>query len=207
MPANSLQDLYSTMLRMIYDAERQGLDFLPRLAQRARNEGLRTGLEAHRSHSEEHVRRLERLFQDRGQQPQPEDSLSTRALIQEADRMMRDVQDPDTLDALIIAAAQAIEHHEMADYGTARAWASQLGSQDEAGILQSTLGEEQDADRILSEIAERMVNPEAARKQGRVAAERDVTPRAQAGDVMQRGGAADRGTTGGGSAEGARGGR
>ncbi|MFL5576408.1 MAG: ferritin-like domain-containing protein, partial [Gemmatimonadaceae bacterium] len=185
MAANSLQDLYTMKLQMMYDAERQGLDFLPRLVQMARNDDLRTGLEAHRRQSEEHVRRLERMFQDRGQQPQPQECVSMRALIQESERTMRNVQDPDAMDALIIAADQAVEHHEIADYGTARTWARQAGREGEADILDRILQEEKGTDQLLSDIAERIVNPEAARKRG-AAAERDVTAAAQAGDTARR---------------------
>jgi ferritin-like metal-binding protein YciE len=203
MPATSLQDLYTMKLGQIYDAERRALDFMPRLVQRANNDDLKTGLEAHRQQSEEQIRRIERIFQNRGQQPQPQECISMRALIEEAENMMRDVQDPDTMDALIIAAEQAMEHHEIADYGTARSWARQTGHQDEADILQRTLREEESTDKLLTDVAERIVNRQAAAG-GRGGAERDVTPRAQAADTARSGGGGatrERGSTPGGGAE------
>jgi ferritin-like metal-binding protein YciE len=208
MPATSLQDLYTIKLQQTYDAERRANDFMPRLVQMANNDDLKTALEAHREQSQEHVRRLERIFQDRGQQAQPLECISMRALIEEGDRLARDVQDPDTLDALIIAAEQSIEHHEIAAYGTARTWARQLGRQDEADVLQRTLREEEGTDQLLSDIAERIVNRRAAERARGAGAEREVTPRAQVGDAGARAGGAagggaarERGTAPGGSAE------
>ena len=175
MPASSLHDLYVNKLQLIYDAEQQALQAMPQLTSRVQNDDLRSGLEAHRRQTEEQVRRLEQVFRRLGQTPQRRDCLSMRALIQEAQQMTGQIQDPDTLDAFVIAAAQAIEHHEIAAYGTARTWALQSGNEDDADILERTLQEEKGTDTLLSDIAERMVNPSAA--EGRASSgERDVTP-------------------------------
>ena len=169
--ATSLQDLYRNKLRMIYDAERQGLEAMPRMAQMARNPELRQSIERHQRETEEQVRRLEQVFQRLGQQPEPLECRPLRAMVEEAQQVAAGIQDPHTLDAFIVSAAQAIEHHEIAEYGTARSWAMQLDRSEEAELLQRTLDEEGMTDKVLTEIAERMVNERAAKGAG---AEREV---------------------------------
>jgi ferritin-like metal-binding protein YciE len=191
MAITSLQELYLQKLQMIYDAEQQGQQALSRLVQAAHNGDLRSALQAHRQQTEEQVRRLEGLFRTRGESAERIESRSMRALIQEAEQVLPTIQDDDTRDAFLIAAQQAVEHHEIADYGTARTWARQLGFSEDASVLQAILDQERNADKLLSEVAERMVNPEAATAAGDV----DVTGRAQAGD---RGAAAARSSSAGG---------
>jgi hypothetical protein len=101
-----------------------------------------------------------------------------RALLQEGEELAPAIQDEDTRDAFLISAQQAVEHHEIAAYGTVRTWARQLDFDDDASVLQAILDEERRADQLLSDVAERMVNPEAAS----AASDVDVTPRAQPGD-------------------------
>jgi ferritin-like metal-binding protein YciE len=164
MPATSLQDLYAQKLQLLLDAEQQGLSAMPQIAQHVRNEELRSALEQHRRETEQHVQRLQQLVGNRpsGGSVQNRECISMRALIQEAQTMLPNIQDPDTIDAFIIGAQQAIEHHEIAAYGTARTWAEQLGFDDDADILQQTLDEEGEADKLLSEIAEQSVNQQAS---------------------------------------------
>ncbi len=185
MPITSLQDLYLNKLQLTHDAERQILEALPQLAQAVQNPELRNGLEAHRRQTEEQVRRLEQIFQREGQRPQSIHCTSMRALIQEGQQLVQQVQDPDTRDALIIAAAQAVEHHEIAAYGTARTWARQLGRTEDAEALQQTLREEEQTDKQLTEIAERMVNVAAAQGQRGAAAQGGAAERG-AGRGAQR---------------------
>ena len=163
MPIGSLQDLYMNKLQMIYDAEQQGLEQMPQLAQQLSNPELQQAFETHRVQTQEQVRRLEQLFQREGQAPQRVECTSMRALIQEAQQMVGQIQDPSTRDAFLICAEQAIEHHEMAAYGTARTWAQQLGREEDANLLQQTLQEEEQSDQLLSDMAERMINQQAAR--------------------------------------------
>jgi ferritin-like metal-binding protein YciE len=178
MAITSLQELYVQKLQMIYDAEQQTLQAFPRAIQSARNDELRRGLEAHRQQTEDQVRRLEQVFRARGQAPQRAECRSMRALLLEAEEVLPNIRDEDTRDAFIIAAQQGVEHHEIADYGTARTWARQLDFDDDAAVLEAILDEERRADQLLSDVAERMVNPEAASASSDV----DVTPRAQPGD-------------------------
>jgi len=163
MPATSLQDLYFQKLQMMLDAERQGLDAMPALVERVQNPRLRDALEQHHQQSQEHVRRLEQLFKAQGQDAEEMDCPSMTALIEEAQTTLPEIEDEDTADAFIIACVQGIEHHEIASYGTARTWASQLGFREAAEMLQRTLDEEAQADQMLSSIAEQSVNEQASR--------------------------------------------
>jgi ferritin-like metal-binding protein YciE len=165
MPANSLNDLYLQKLQLLLDAEEQGVQAMPQLAQRVQNDELRRALENHRRESEQHVRRLQQLAQRRAQGPENTPAngcISMRALIEEAQTILPTIEDPDTIDAFIIGAQQAIEHHEIASYGTARTWAQELGYDEDADLLQQTLDEEGNADQLLTQIAERRVNREAS---------------------------------------------
>lgn len=183
MPATSLDDLYSQKLQLLLDAERQGLDAMPQLAQVVHDPKLRDALQQHRRETEEHVQRLQQLIDGNSQGSRNQECISMRALIEEAQRTLQNIQDPDTIDAFVIGAQQAIEHHEIAAYGTARAWARQLGRDDDARTLQQTLDEEGNADERLTSIAEGRVNARAS--QG---AEREVGVRSGGrADQSQRG--------------------
>ena len=165
MPATSLNDLYLQKIQLLLDAEEQGLQAIPQLARRVQHPELRTALETHRRQTEEHVRRLQQLAQRRAQGPENTPAngcVSMRALIEEAQTILPTIQDADTADAFIIGAQQAVEHHEIASYGTARTWAQQLGYDEDADLLQQTLDEEGDTDELLTQIAERNVNREAS---------------------------------------------
>jgi ferritin-like metal-binding protein YciE len=164
MPATSLQDLYTQKLQLLLDAEQQGLSAMPQLVQQVQNEQLRMALQQHHQQTEQQVQRLQQLIGNRqsGESMQNAECISMRALIQEAQMLLPNIQDPDTIDAFIIGAQQAIEHHEIAAYGTARTWAQQLGFDEDADLLQETLDEEGQADKMLTQIAERSVNEQAS---------------------------------------------
>jgi ferritin-like metal-binding protein YciE len=165
MPATSLNDLYLQKLQLLLDAEEQGLRAMPQLAQRVQSPELRKALETHRRQTEQHVERLQRLAQRRARGPEnmpANGCVSMRALIEEAQTILPTIQDADTTDAFIIGAQQAVEHHEIASYGTARTWAQQLGYDEDADLLQQTLDEEGETDELLTQIAEHSVNREAS---------------------------------------------
>ena len=164
--ATSLQDLYANKLRMIYDAERQALEAQPKMMQMAKNAELRQGFEKHQRETQGQVQRLEQIFQSLGEPALPLECKPVRAMVQEAQEVAAGIQDADTLDAFIVSAAQSLEHHEIAEYGTARAWARQLGREDDARLLQQTLDEEGNADKLLTQVAESMVNRKAAQGAG-----------------------------------------
>jgi ferritin-like metal-binding protein YciE len=165
MPATSLNDLYLQKLQLLLDAEQQGLRAMPQLAERVQSPQLREALETHRRQTEQQVERLQRMVGSRGQGPENTPAngcISMRALIEEAQTILPNIQDADTIDAFIIGAQQAVEHHEIAAYGTARTWAQTLGFDEDADLLQQTLDEEGEADELLTQIAEQSVNQEAS---------------------------------------------
>jgi ferritin-like metal-binding protein YciE len=161
MSADSLQDLYIEKLQDLYSAEQQIIEALPKMAAKATNPELRRGFETHLRQTEEHARRLEQLCQQHDVSPRGKKCEGIEGIIEEGQSEMKDIDDPDTRDALLIAAAQAVEHYEMAGYGTARTWARQCGFEDDARILQQTLDEEAQTDELLTQVAESMVNPRA----------------------------------------------
>ncbi len=163
MAANSLQDLYQDKLKDIYDAEHQGLEAMTQMAAKTEHAELRRGLEAHARQTEEQIRRLEQLFEKHGKKPERKTCAGMKGIVAEGQQHMKEAKDPDARDAVIICSAQAVEHYEIAGYGTARTWARQLGLEDDARVLQQTLDEEGQADKLLTQVAESMVNRDAAK--------------------------------------------
>lgn len=158
----TLNDLFVHQLRDIYYAEKQILQALPDMIEKATDSGLKQGFETHLGETKNHVKRLEQVFKMHGVEAKGVDCPAIDGIIEEADDVAGEVDDEAVLDAALIAAAQAVEHYEMTRYGTLIAWAKQLGRQDCASVLQQNLDEEKAADSKLSAIAERNVNAKAA---------------------------------------------
>jgi ferritin-like metal-binding protein YciE len=161
MKMETLQDLYLDELRDIYDAENQLTKALQKMAKTAANEELKAAFEQHLEQTEEHISRLERVFEDLGEKPKGTKCEAMKGLIEEGKRMMEESNDEDVRDAAMIAAAQKVEHYEIATYGTLRTYAEMLGHDDQADLLQETLDEEKDTDENLTELAVTCVNLEA----------------------------------------------
>lgn len=161
MELESLRDLYVDELKDVYNAEKQILKALPRMAKKASHEELRTAFEDHITVTEEQVRRLETIFDDLGLPARGKKCLGMEGLIAEGKEMMNEDAEPEVLDAAMISAAQRVEHYEIAAYGTLRTYARQLGFENHAELLQRTLDEEGAADKMLSQIAESSVNLDA----------------------------------------------
>lgn len=160
---NSLEELLRTHLEDLYDAELQFIDILPAMINAAHSEDLKQVLTQHFDETREHVTRVEDIFQQQDQTPSRRTSESMKGMIAECHAILSAAGDETVRDAAIIAAIQRVEHYEMASYGAARTWAIQLGRTVVAQILQQTLDEEGQADKILTEIAEQTVNAHAAR--------------------------------------------
>lgn len=159
---DSLEALLQDELKDIYDAEKQLTKALPKLAKKATAVELRSALEEHFRQTEQHVERLEQVFDRMGMPARGKTCKGMKNLIAEGNDMIGEADDDATRDALMIAAAQKVEHYEMASYGTMRTWANLLGKRDVAGLLEDTLEEEKEADQRLTEIAESFVNEAAA---------------------------------------------
>ncbi|MGI8619260.1 MAG: ferritin-like domain-containing protein [Gemmatimonadaceae bacterium] len=161
MPRESLQTLYEHEIKDLYSAEQQILEALPKLIKAASNPDLKASLTEHKAITEKQVERLDRIYQELGKRPENEKCKGMEGLIKEGDKAMEEFKDSDVLDAAIIAAAQRVEHYEMAGYGCARTYANMLGFADQAELLQMTLNEEGEADHRLTDLAEECVNVEA----------------------------------------------
>ena len=158
----TLDDLFVHQLRDIYYAEKQIVKALPKMIDKASDSDLKNGLRDHLDETRNHVARVEQVFEMHGVKAKAVDCPAIDGIIEEANEVIGDVADKDVLDAAIIAAAQAVEHYEIARYGTLIAWAKQLGRDDCAAVLAETLEEEKAADEKLTEVAESRVNMEAA---------------------------------------------
>lgn len=157
----SLEKLYEHELKDLYSAEKQLLEALPKLSEKASHDALRKGFDAHRRQTQEHVERLDTIFDSMSKSPGNEKCKGMEGLIREGEKAMEEFSDSDVLDAALIAAAQRVEHYEMAGYGCARTYANQLGLTDHAELLQRTLDEEGQTDEKLTKLAEEVVNIDA----------------------------------------------
>jgi ferritin-like metal-binding protein YciE len=160
---NNLDDLFLHQLEDLYDAERRLVGALPKMCDAATSTRLAKAFRDHQAETENHVKRLEHVFALLGKEPERETCPAMKGLIEEAETMINAKGDDTTRDAALVAAAQRVEHYEMAGYGTARALAQQIGRDDAADLLQQTLDEEKAADKLLTQIAEDGVNVAAAR--------------------------------------------
>ena len=158
----TLDDLFVHQLRDIYYAEKQIVQALPEMIEKAKDPGLKQGFEAHLGETKNHVKRLEQVFKMHGVEAKGVECPAIDGIIEEADEIAGEVDDTKVLDAALIAAAQAVEHYEITRYGTLIAWAKQLGRQDCASVLEETLKEEKAADSKLTSLAECDVNVKAA---------------------------------------------
>jgi ferritin-like metal-binding protein YciE len=158
----TLDDLFVHQLQDVYYAEQQILSALPKMIEKATAPELKQGLQSHLTETEEHVRRVEQVFEMHGAAKKAVKCPAINGIIEEANDVAGDVDDKQVLDAAIVASAQAVEHYEIARYGTLVAWAKQLGRADCAAVLEKTLKEEHAADKKLSGLAEGGVNRKAA---------------------------------------------
>ena len=161
MALNSMQDLAVYKLQSIYDAEQQALQAYPQIMDAVSSTELKQGLQKHMEQTQQQVQRLEQIFEQLGQQPGGQTCTSMQGLIQESQELIAQGGAPEVLDAAIIGAAQAMEHHEIAAYGTARTMAQQLGMQEVAQLLEQTLEEEKQTDSLLTQLAEGNINQRA----------------------------------------------
>jgi ferritin-like metal-binding protein YciE len=164
MPVTTLSDLFYDTLRDIYWAEKHLLKALPKMSKKAANPELAEALEIHRVETEGHVERLEQVFEVINKAPRAKKCEAMVGLSAEGDHVLEEVEDETVRDVGIIGAAQAVEHYEIARYGTLATWAKLLGHEDAAKLLGATLEEEKAADEILSGLAE-SINAEAEFKE------------------------------------------
>lgn len=180
MPENSLQELYVEQLRDLYSAENQLVKALPKMAKAAQSDALRKGFERHLEQTKGHVDRLEQVFSAMDESPKGRKCAGMEGLVEEGEEVSREQSGSDALDSGLIAAAQRVEHYEIAGYGTVRTFAELLGDEEAVNLLQHTLDEEKETDEKLTELA-KQVNVQAMNSGGK--SEMDE----EGGESMRRG--------------------
>jgi len=158
---DSLRELYTAQLRYLLSTENQIVKGLPDMIKHADDQQLKEAFQSHLQETEVHVDRLEELLGDLTEDVDDKKDPILTAIVGSAENITKESQPGPVRDAGLIATAQKVEHYEIASYGTARSWATQLGLTEHAEMLQKTLDEEKHADKLLSTISDR-TNPEAA---------------------------------------------
>jgi ferritin-like metal-binding protein YciE len=156
-----LSDLFHDTLKDVFHAEKQIARALPKMARAANSDELRQAFETHKQETEGQIERLEQVFEIFGKRAQAKPCEAMQGLVAEGQEIIEDFKDSDALDAGLVSAAQAIEHYEIARYGTLRTWAQQMGMNDAAQLLEQTLEEEKKTDALLTQLAESSANQEA----------------------------------------------
>ena len=158
----TLDDLFLDTLKDIYYAERQIVKTLPKMAKAATSPELKAGFEQHQAETEVHIERLEQAFELLGKPARGKTCDAILGIIEEGKSIIEDFKGTVALDAGLVSAAQAVEHYEIARYGTLKTWATQLGHKEIAALLDATLQEEVATDKKLSQVATANVNQKAA---------------------------------------------
>lgn len=166
MKLESLHDLYVSELKDLYSAEHQLLKALPKMAKAASAPDLAKAFTAHLVETKGQVDRLDKIFKKLDASPKGKTCKAMEGLLEEGKEVMEEDADPTVMDAALIAAAQRVEHYEMAGYGCVRTFARLLGYDEAADLLQETLDEEGAADKKLTKLAETVINVEAVAPAG-----------------------------------------
>jgi len=163
MTSGNFQKLYIDQLKDLYSAEKQLTEALPKMAKAASTPSLQQAFMMHLEETKEHVQRIEQIFTGLDGSPRGKKCKAMEGLIEEGAELLeeKDKWEPEVLDAGLIAAAQRVEHYEIAAYGTARTFAEQLGDAQAITLLQQTLDEEYAADEKLTKLAVGEVNKKA----------------------------------------------
>ncbi|QJP13484.1 ferritin-like domain-containing protein [Starkeya sp. ORNL1] len=157
-----LNDLFVHLLKDVYYAEKQILKALPKMAKAAQTPELKKAFETHREETEGQVERLQQVFEMMNKPARGVKCDAIEGLVDEAKEVMEEAEAPEVMDAGLLASAQAVEHYEMARYGTLIAWAGQLKMPEAAKLFEANLAQEKNADKVLTELALRSVNRKAA---------------------------------------------
>jgi ferritin-like metal-binding protein YciE len=158
----SINDMLLTFMQDVYYAERQILKALPKLAKASESEELKNALTHHRDETQGQVERLQKAFDALGKRARGQTCEAINGLIEEGEEIVEQFEQGPVRDAGILACAQAVEHYEMARYGTMVAWAKAIGTEDVARLMHETLEEEKQADAKLNQLAQRGLNQQAA---------------------------------------------
>ncbi|MFY8031079.1 MAG: ferritin-like domain-containing protein [Devosia sp.] len=166
----TLDDLFLDTLKDIYYAEKQIVKALPKMAKAAQSPDLKAGFEAHMAETEGQIDRLEQIFELLDKPARGKTCDAILGILEEGKSIMDEFKGTSALDAGLISAAQAVEHYEMARYGTLKSWATQLGMTEAANLLDATLQEETATDQKLSQLGESQANLNAKGKSNKAKA-------------------------------------
>ena len=158
---DSFETLFVEQLQDLYDAEQRLVKALPLMAEAASNNNLRIAFQQHLRETQEQVKRLEQVFKSIGKTAKSKTCQAMKGLVEEGQEAIDATGDPAVKDAALIAAAQRVEHYEIAGYGTVRTFAQRLGKQEAVRLLQQTLDEEAACDKKLTQLAESSINAQA----------------------------------------------
>jgi len=157
----TMNDLFLSFLQDMYYAERQILKALPKMAKASQSEELKQALTQHREETQHQVERLQQVFEQVGKRARGQTCEALNGIVEEGEEVIEEFEAGAVRDAGILANAQAVEHYEMARYGTMIAWAKVCGMKDAVKLLEETLAEEKKADELLNQIANKSVNQQA----------------------------------------------
>ena len=190
---NSLNELFEDTVKDIYSGEKQALKGMQKMLKKTTDAKLKQTIETHIRETEEQIKQVEEVARMGGFKPSGKVCAGMKGVVEEADEHLKEFEKGPVLDAAIIACAQKVEHYEIANYGTARTWAEQLGMADCARILETILKQEETADELLNQCALGGVNEQAARSDGSAkasgAAKRIGGSRAKTGSTASKGAA------------------
>ncbi|MBA3833399.1 MAG: ferritin-like domain-containing protein [Chthoniobacterales bacterium] len=158
MELETLKDLYVSELKDLYSAENQIIKALPKMVKAATNQQLANAFSDHLRQTKEHAARLEQILKSHDETTRGPKCKGMEGVLEEGKEMMEEDAEDEVRDAGLISAAQRVEHYEMAGYGCVRAYAELLGDTRNAQLLQTTLSEEEDADKKLTDLAESVIN-------------------------------------------------
>jgi len=175
----ALEKLLKDELQDLYDAEQQLVKAIPKMIEAANSSELQAALKDHLSVTQNQITRLEQVFDELGEKAQRKPCKGMAGIISEGQEMLGEDLEEATMDAAIISAAQKVEHYEIASYGTVRTLAQTIGNNEIAELLEETLEEEKEADRLLTEIAEGSINVEAASEEDEDKGERSGNRRSR----------------------------
>lgn len=159
---DSLHDLFVMELKDTYDAEHQIVKAMPRMIEATSSPAVKAKFEQHLKVTREQIERLHQVFKKLDMEPEREHCDGMAGILKDGEKILEMKGDPATLDAALISAAQKVEHYEISAYGTLATFAHTMGHHEIAQLLETTLGEEKNTDKMLSEVAERSINKKAA---------------------------------------------
>jgi ferritin-like metal-binding protein YciE len=157
----NLQELFHETLKDIYFAEKKILGVLPKMAKAAQSQDLKAAFQKHESETQTHVARLEKVFEEIDATPRGKTCEAIMGIIEEGQEIAKEFKGAPALDAGLLAAAQAVEHYEIARYGTLKTWAAELRLNEAVRLLEATLADEKKTDETLTQIAESEINQHA----------------------------------------------